>query len=139
MIAFIGLSFETSHMLVSCKVALSLACLFEDYSMCYILIFEHQICYAINYFQTLSKHFCCYLLGESCHLVSICYVSSAWALLKWFFGLASTFLVYVSILGPSFWDEITTLISRLHSLIGIVVHLSSHFVYLFGYWASFLA
>ena len=66
------------------------------------LDFEHQTCYAIHYSQILSKHFSCCLLREYHHLVLLFFVSSSWALLKWFFGLASTFLVYVNILGSSF-------------------------------------
>ena len=55
----LGISFETSHMLVSCKVVLSLSWLFYDYFTCHYLAwkeiaFEHQTCYAINYCQTLS-------------------------------------------------------------------------------------
>ena len=85
MTIFLGISFETSHMLVSCKVALSLAWLFEDYSMCHYLAwkeisFEHKTCYAINKIcqpsQSIKcKHFLMLLAKRSLIILLFFYMS----------------------------------------------------------------
>ena len=103
------------------------------------LDFEHQTCYAINYCQTLSWHFCCCLLRGVMPfgftlLCLQCLGSFDVVLWSSFhlLGLCQHPRIFIL-------DESVTLISWLHSLIGIVVHLSSHFLYLFFYWESFLS